>query len=82
MRNCAAFRDGNFVWVKVNVSDANKNEAFMAQYPKIVDFPHLLVLDADGKLLHSQVVGDLQKGKGYDRKKFSDFLKQWAPPKP
>ncbi len=76
-----SFRDANFVWVKVNVSDANKNDAFMAQYPKIVDFPHLLVLDADGKLLHSQVLADLQKGKDYDRRKFSDFLKEWAPPK-
>ena len=41
----------------------------------------LAVLDADGKLLHSQFTGELEKGEGYDRKKFFDFLKQWAPPK-
>ncbi|UYB52041.1 thioredoxin family protein [Xanthomonas sp. AM6] len=76
-----SFRDANYVWVKVNYSDENKNEAFLAQYPKIEAYPHLLVLDADGKLLHSQFTGELEKGKGYDRKKFFDFLKQWAPPK-
>ncbi|KLD77862.1 thioredoxin family protein [Xanthomonas hyacinthi] len=75
-----SFRDANYVWVKVNYSDDNKNEAFLAQYPKIEAYPHLLVLDADGKLLHSQFTGELEKGKGYDRKKFFDFLKQWAPP--
>jgi hypothetical protein len=76
-----SFRDANYVWVKVNYSDENKNEAFLAQYPKIEAYPHLLVLDADGKLLHSQFTGELEKGKGYDRKKFFGFLKQWAPPK-
>lgn len=77
-----SFRDANYVWVKVNVSEENRNEAFLAQYPKITAYPHLLVLDADGKLLHSQLTGELEKGKGYDRKKFFDFLKEWAPPQP
>ncbi|PPT91633.1 thioredoxin family protein [Xanthomonas theicola] len=76
-----SFRDANYVWVKVNYSDDDKNEAFLAQYPKIESYPHLLVLDANGKLLHSQFTGELEKGEGYDRKKFFDFLKQWAPPK-
>ena len=76
-----SFRDANFVWVKVNFSPENENQAFLAQYPEIKGYPHLFVLDNDGKLLHSQFTGELEKGKGYDRKKFFDFLKEWAPPK-
>ena len=34
---------------------------------------------AGGKLLHSQFTGELEKGKGYDRAKFFDFMKAWAP---
>ena len=54
---------------------------FLAQYPEIKGYPHLFVLDNDGKLLHSQFTGELEKGKGYDRKKFFEFLKAWAPAK-
>jgi thiol:disulfide interchange protein len=76
-----SFRDANYVWVKVNYSEENENAAFLAQFPEIKGYPHLFVLDADGKLLHSQFTGELEKGKGYDRKKFFAFLKDWAPPK-
>lgn len=73
-------RDANYVWVKVNYSEDNENQAFLAQFPPIKGYPHLFVLDADGKLLHSQFTGDLEKGKSYDEAKFAAFLKQWAPP--
>ena len=76
-----SFRDEHYVWVKVNYSEENENKAFLAQFPQIPGYPHLFVLDNDGKLLHSQLTAELEKGKGYDRKKFFDFLKQWAPPK-
>jgi thiol:disulfide interchange protein len=74
-----SFRDANFVWMKVNYSEENQNKAFLSAYPAITGYPHLFVLDADGNLLHSQFTGDLEKGKGYDRKKFFAFLKDWAP---
>ncbi len=74
-----SFRDANFVWMKVNYSEENENKAFLSAYPEIKGYPHLFVLDADGNLLHSQFTGDLEKGKGYDRKKFFAFLKEWAP---
>ena len=75
-----SFRDANFVWMKVNYSEENENKAFLSAYPEIKGYPHLFVLDADGKLLHSQFTGDLEKGKGYDRGKFFAFFKAWAPP--
>jgi hypothetical protein len=74
-----SFRDANFVWMKVNYSEENQNKAFLSPYPEIKGYPHLFVLDADGKLLHSQFTGDLEKGKGYDRGKVLAFLKEWAP---
>jgi len=75
-----SFRDANFVWVKINFSPENENQAFLSQYPEIKGYPHLFVLDNDGKLLHSQFTGELEKGKSYDRSKFFAFLKEWAPP--
>lgn len=74
-----SLRDANYVWMKVNFSEENENKAFLAAYPEIKGYPHLFVLDAAGKLLHSQFTGDLEKGKGYDRVKFVAFMKQWAP---
>lgn len=74
-----SFRDANFVWIKVNYSEENENQAFLSAYPPIKGYPHLFVLDAEGKLLHSQFTGELEQGKGYDRSKFFDFLKAWAP---
>lgn len=76
-----SFRDANYVWMKVNYSEENENQAFLSKYPEIKGYPHLFVLDADRKLLHSQFTGELEKGKGYDREKFFAFLKAWAPPK-
>jgi len=74
-----SFRDANFVWMKVNYSEENENKTFLSAYPEIKGYPHLFVLDGDGKLLHSQFTGDLEKGKGYDRAKVVAFLKEWAP---
>ena len=74
-----ALRDAGYVWMKVNYSEENENKPFLSAYPGIKGYPHLFVLDADGKLLHSQFTGELEKGKGYDRAKFFDFMKAWAP---
>lgn len=74
-----AFRDAHFVWMKVNYSEQNENIPFLSRYPQARGYPHLFVLDADGKLLHSQFTGSLEQGKGYDRDKFIAFLKKWAP---
>ncbi len=74
-----SLRDANYVWVKVNWSKENKNEALLARWPKIQGYPHLFVLDGDGRLLHSQDTGALESGKDYDHAKLIAFLKAWAP---
>ena len=75
-----AFREKNFIMVKINFSDENKNEQVLSRYPKVAGYPHIFVLDTGGKLLHSQDTGQLEEGRGYNLDKFTAFLKEWAPP--
>jgi len=70
------FIDKNFIVVKVNYSKENKNEEFLANYPKVPGFPHIFVLDSTGKLIHSQDTGKLEKEQSYDADKFMKFLKK------
>jgi len=69
----------NYVLLKVNYSRENDNKAFLSQYPAIKGYPHLFVLDAKGKLLHSQDTGLLEEGDHHDPKKILEFLHAWAP---
>lgn len=73
-----AVLDANYVWVKVNFSPQNKNEALLGRWPKVAGYPHLFVLDADGKLLLSQNTGELEEGKGYDKARLLAFLRRHA----
>jgi thioredoxin-related protein len=68
----------NFVVLKINYSPENKNEEFLAKYPKIPGYPHFFVLDKNGNFLHSQGTGELEEGDHHDRKKIFEFLKFWA----
>lgn len=70
-------RDKHFVTLLVNYSPEQKNEAFLGQFPKVKGYPHFFVLDAGGKLLHSQDTGVLEDGKGYSREKMAAFLTAW-----
>jgi thioredoxin-related protein len=72
------FLHQNYVVVKVNYSPENKNETFLLQYPKISGYPHLFVLDQNGKLIHSQETGSLESGPQHDRDKVYAFLKRYA----
>ncbi len=68
----------HYVPVKINYSVENKNTEFLGQYPKIGGYPHIFVLDSDGKLVHSQNTGDLEEGKEHSKEKVMAFLKKWA----
>jgi thiol:disulfide interchange protein len=74
-----ALRDKNFVTVKINFSDENPNKEVLTRYGPIEGYPHIFVLDSDGKLLHSQGTGVLESGRSYDLEKMNNFLKEWAP---
>lgn len=74
-------RDENFIWLKVNMSPENENAVFLSQYPAVTGYPHLYILEKDGKFLHSQPTEVLEFGKSYDLQKFTEFLKMWSPKK-
>jgi thioredoxin-related protein len=67
----------HFATLKVNWSTENKNEKFLKQYPQIPGYPHIYVLDKDGKFLHSQGTADLEQGSSYSAEKMRAFLNKW-----
>ena len=71
-------RERNFITVKINFSPANENKKVLSAYPEIQGYPHIFVVDTDGKFLHSQNTGDLESGKSYDLERFMAFLKKWT----
>ena len=72
-------RNKNFIMLKINVSQKNSNSKFLSHYPSIPGYPHLFVLDANGKLLQSQRTDQLERGSSYDPSKVEAFLNKWAP---
>lgn len=76
-----SFLEDNFVEVKINYSEENKNEKFLLQYPKVSGYPHIFILDNTGKLIVSKNTGELEDGKSYSAKKIMEFLKTYAPEK-
>ena len=76
--NLLHLREKSFVMVKINFSRENENKKLLSRYPAIPGYPHIFVLDTNGKLLHSQDTSKLESGKSYDLEKFFSFLKKWA----
>jgi thiol:disulfide interchange protein len=69
----------DYLWLKVNYSPSNRNERVLAAWPKVAGYPHLFVLDGDGRLVASQPCAALEAGKGYDRGRMLAFLAQHRP---
>jgi hypothetical protein len=80
-RDVRQLRDANYVLLKVNYSDENRNEAFLRRFPPVAGYPHFFVLDTTGRLLHSQDTSVLEAGKDYDAAAMRAFLVKWAPAK-
>jgi len=75
----AQYRDENYIMVKINFSKENENKPLISKYGKVPGYPHLFVLDKDGKLIHSQDTSKLEEGRGYNMTAVANFLKDWAP---
>lgn len=73
-----ALRNKKFIMLKINVSPKNTNQKFLSRYPPIPGYPHLFVLDPNGKLLHSESTGTFELGSSYSLQKMETFLKRWA----
>lgn len=72
--------NADYVFILINYSKENRNLEMMKQleYPQRFGFPVLLVLDSNGKRLHTQDSGFLESGNdSYSREKILTFLKCW-----
>jgi thioredoxin-related protein len=72
----------NYVVYHLNYSGENTNEKLLAKYryPQRMGFPVFLILDGEGKLLHTQNSGYLEDGKkSYNRAYVISFLTEWSP---
>ena len=69
-----------FEVVKVNYSKENKNAELLTEleFPQRFGFPVLVVLDENGKRIHTQNSAYLEEDKGYSKDKVSGFLKKWT----
>lgn len=71
----------NYEVVHVNYSKENQNTEVLAslEFPQRFGFPVFVILDGNGKRIHTQSSGYLEEGKGHSKKKILEFLQQWSP---
>lgn len=71
----------SYVYVPLNYSRENKNfEALkFLDYPQRFGFPVLVILDKQGKRIHTQDSSLLEKNNSYDTSKVFNFLINWTP---
>ncbi|MBC7949160.1 MAG: thioredoxin family protein [Chitinophagaceae bacterium] len=70
----------DYVVYHLNYSDENKNQELLEKYkfPQRMGYPVFLILNGEGKLIHTQNSGYLEDGKkSYDRNAIIGFLKDW-----
>ena len=71
----------NFLTIRINYSKENRNLELLKtlDYPQRFGFPVFVILDSDGKRIHTQNSSYLEEGEGYSTKKIVEFLNQWTP---
>lgn len=71
----------NFVYIHVNYPRKGASTELMARLcnPRRFGFPVMVVLDADGKVIHTQDSSFLEEGQGYNQEKVLRFFKAWTP---
>lgn len=71
----------NYITIKVNWSPENRNEVVMKhlENPGRFAYPVFIIVDGNGKRLHTQDSALLEEGDGYSKTKILSFLKGWSP---
>jgi thioredoxin-related protein len=79
-KEISALLSKSYVVLKVNYSKENRNLAELKklEYPQRFGFPVFVVLNNDGKRIHTQSSGILEDGDSYSKKRVLDFLTQWS----
>lgn len=72
--------NANFVIVRVNYDKKDKNKEIFKrlEFPQRFGFPVLVILNKDGKRIHTQNSAFLEEGKSYNKKKIIQFLNNWS----
>ena len=73
--------NANYVVYHLNYSKENYNAKLLTKYnfPQRFGFPVFLILDSEGKLLHTQNSWYLEDGKkSYEREKVKSFFSEWS----
>lgn len=73
--------NANYVVYHMNYSKENYNPKLLTRYgfPQRFGFPVFLILDEEGKLIHTQNSWYLEDGKtSYDREKIRSFFTDWS----
>lgn len=72
--------DNNFIYYHLNWSPENKNEKIFAGYGNPGDkygYPVFIILDENGKQIHTQDSSVLEEGNGYNLEKVKEFFNTW-----
>lgn len=72
--------DKNYVYYHLNWSPENKNEKIFSKYDNPGEkfgYPVFMVLDENGKLIHTQDSSVLEEGSGYSLQKVKEFFNAW-----
>ena len=72
----------NYIYYHLNYSPENKNQKVFAKYGnpgETYGYPVFIVLDENGKQIHTQDSAVLEEGKGYGLEKVKEFFTKWAP---
>ena len=80
-KDISSLMSKSYIAIKVNYSKENRNLAALKQleFPQRFGFPVFVILDANGKRIHTQNSSYLEDGEGYSKKRVLDFLTQWSP---
>ena len=73
--------DANYLYYHLNYSPENKNEKVFAKYDNPGEkfgYPVFVVLDHNGKMIHTQDSAVLEEGKGYSTQKVKEFFLKWT----
>ncbi len=74
--------DKNYLYYHLNWSPENMNEKIFAQYGNPGEefgYPVFIILDKDGKQIHTQDSAVLEENSGYSLQKVKDFFNAWIP---
>lgn len=72
--------DDNYVYYHLNWSPENKNETIFTSYGNPggkFGYPVFIVLDENGKQIHTQDSSVLEEGSGYSLEKVKEFFNAW-----